>query len=110
MALVLEKGRFMQRKKMKSMRMNAGGSRKRTRRKIERNVPLMTKLEAESLQTPATSGRNKDSALKESTKAGCRRIASPLAMVVVLTFTRIAQDGQKKDTATKEGQETNGCP
>ena len=44
---------------VKSIRMNAGGSRKRTRRKIERNVPLMTKLEAESLQTPATSGRNK---------------------------------------------------
>ena len=39
--------------------MNAGGSRKRTRRKIERNVPLMTKLEAESPQTLAMSGRNK---------------------------------------------------
>ena len=27
--------------------------------KIKRNVPSMTKSEAESLQTPATSGRNK---------------------------------------------------
>merc|ERR1719234_1710642 len=96
---------------MKALRRkNAGGSRKRTRRKIKRNVPSATKLEAESPQTPATSGRNKDSAVKESTKAGCRRIASPLAMDAVLTFTRIAKHGQKKDTASKEGQETNGCP
>ena len=37
-----------------------------------------------------------DSARKESIKAGCRRTASPPAMDAVLTFTRIAQDGQKK--------------
>merc|ERR1719342_197066 len=94
---------------MKSLRRRIAGGKRRRMRKIGGNAPSTTKLEDDSPRTLATSGRNKGFARKESTKAGCRRTASPPATDAVLTFTKIAQDGLKRDTATRESQGTNGC-